>query len=79
MVTTEQPENVAAGRQQILGLISLAGRHAARGIAFDFHIQAVTTRLDPLLCREARRAGIPVVFGYRMEEGATGRWRPWPL
>lgn len=79
VVTVQRPADRISGRQQILKLLALASRHEARGIAFDFHLEVEPTRLDPVLCAHVERAEMPVVFGFRMEEGASGRWRPRPL
>ncbi|MGH7553182.1 MAG: CHASE2 domain-containing protein, partial [Longimicrobiales bacterium] len=60
-------------------LIKIALNREAKGIAFDYHVEQPSA-VDGILCSsigDAERAGIPVVYGYRVEfDGGNGRRRP---
>ncbi len=70
---TSQGEFVEA-RRRFAFLIRRAVQEEAKGIAFDYYLER-STAADPLLAlilKQAREAGVPVLFGYRprLIEGA---------
>ena len=67
-------ETRVESRRRFAFLIRKAIQERARGIAFDYYLER-STPADPVLASflgQARRAGLPVLFGYRPRPGERG-------